>query len=585
LSKFIDGESILKIDTDKRVSNVLGVFLEAIAGALKDADHTLVSDLLSANKKKGGSLNSFLGRPPTIDQIEDLSDDTSESFRGGLFLLALIHFLKNGCHIVVIECEDIDLALDMFQSLNATGTPLTAFEVFKPSVIASWDSRYVKELKPIFDKVDDVFEIESSSARKEKLTDAVIVASAFVYSGEEIGERFSTERKWLSKNIPGQGAEMPSAVDFAYCIADQAEYHLDIIRSKRPGKGSKNFTLVNKLVKLGLTVPQAQDSAFCIFFLKDAGHRFAHKAISVFYSRLRRAKIDGKNAISEAAEEFYSVCKATAAFFTLWMGAKPGRHPDGVYRELFQNETGNLSMFSGLQNQNAQFLKSFFRNALASSGFYNEHNSKKARKIWVERAAQQSWFLKKAVCRFALLASAHDASPDLNPGYEGLFTNGEVNSSNLLNPEIWFNPNFKVIEHVATQIRPSKIEYQDHFDDAIYPGNNSVVDKIGNLTLLLLEDNSSIGSEWPKKTFYYWSLTRAHANALGTSAQELKAALKIEKLPPRLSAFSEAKAYVPHLAPLAYRGQKGKKWDLKFIEKRSEHLCFRVFDKLDPWLR
>jgi len=97
--------------------------------------------------------------------------------------------------------------------------------------------------------------------------------------------------------------------------------------------------------------------------------------------------------------------------------------------------------------------------------------------------------------------------------------------------------------------------------------------------------NSSIYSEWPDKVFYYWNLTTPGATAAGPTGAALSASLGIGTVPPSLSTLVAASNYQSHLAPLALRGQGGHRWDAAFIARRSEHLCQRVFDKLDAWLR
>jgi hypothetical protein len=244
-----------------------------------------------------------------------------------------------------------------------------------------------------------------------------------------------------------------------------------------------------------------------------------------------------------------------------------------------------MSIASGATNQTEAFLKSAFRNALASHGIYDAANASAAKQLWVDQAKETAWYSRRSVCRFALFAAFHDAAPDLTTGQEGLFTNGMPNSANFLNCKAWHASDYEVIEHIATRDQPSSIKFQTHFDQTIYPGNYSIVDKIGNLTLLSVKVNSSVYSEWPDKVYYYWSLTTPSSTATGPTGAALMASLGLTSIPPGLGALTAASNYLPHLAPLAYRGQVGQKWDSSFIDQRSEHICARVFDKLDPWLR
>lgn len=567
---------------DERISNILDVFKEHIDREINSADFALANALLGANGVTDGSLYNFIAYPPDLSNIQALPDNQQQLLYGGMLLLAACKFLKNSCHLVVIECLDLSLAFDMFQSLNATGTPLTAFEVFKPMIVQLWGQNYSTTIKPVVDRIERVFEEESTASGKEELTDKVIVSSALVYNGEIISKRFSDERDWLFNKLPK--TVDPSAQDFVTCIADQAEYCLHFIRPRRSPRNSTNFGMGRHLQQLGLSTQQADMAALCIFYLRDAGHQFAHSVLSVFYAKLLRAQ-GNLEAVTLAAEEFKSVCQATAAFFTLWMGALLGRFPDAEYRRIFQSRGGNISVVSGAANQTAAFIKSAFRSALEAQSIYRSNDATASRQVWVSQAKENPWYSRKAVCRFALLVASHDAAPNLTAGQEGFFTDGMPNSADLLSCRIWHSSEYEVIEHVATRDQPATIKFPAYSDTSIYPGNYSVVDKIGNLTLLSVPINSSIYSEWPDKVFYYWSLTTPNNTVVGPQGSELMAALGITDLPPSLASLTASSNYLPHLAPLAYRGTKGYKWDAEFIEQRSEHLCQRIFDRLDSWLR
>jgi hypothetical protein len=583
IASFIDGQAISSIKMDDRVGSVVRIFNEVIVSELESVDSSLALRLLIANAERTGNLHNFMAYPPDLKLIQKLTDDEQSAYYGGMALLAVCNFLKNSCHLVVIECLDLGLAFDMFQSLNATGTPLTAFEVFKPMVVKAWGNNYSKDIKSEVDRIEEVFESESTASGKEDLTDRVIVSSALAYNGEVISKRFSDERDWLMNSFSHQPVT-PRSKEFIKCIADQAQYCKNFILPRRPNKNSASFGLVNHLQTLGLTPDQADFSALCIFFLKDAKHQFAHSIVSVFYAKLLNSQ-GSTITVTQAASDFLDACKSVAAFFTLWMGGIQGRFPDGEYRNLFQSTTGNISVENGLENQNLEFIKSAFRNALAMHSIYDASNTEKAKTLWINTAKNNAWYKRKAVCRFALFIAAHNAAPDLSKGNEGLFINGMPNSSNMLNCRSWHASEFEVIEHVATRDQPSAVKFAKYFDQTIYPGNYSVVDKLGNLSLLSVEVNSSVYSEWPDKVFYYWSLTTPSLTALGPAGVNLMKSLSLSTLPPSLRTLSASSNFLPHLAPLALRGQNGLNWDSTFIDRRSENLCERVFDTLDAWIR
>ena len=117
----------------------------------------------------------------------------------------------------------------------------------------------------------------------------------------------------------------------------------------------------------------------------------------------------------------------------------------------------------------------------------------------------------------------------------------------------------------------------------MYPGDYSVVDKIGNLTLWSRAANSSTYPEWPEKAYYYATLTlltpTSHANLT-----TLAAAQGIAAIPPSLATVAAATGYVANLAPLAVRGEQGLPWNKQIVDERTKRICKLVFDELHNWL-
>jgi hypothetical protein len=582
IAEVINGQKPSQISANDRINEVISTFISVIDSELTSATKDSSKLLSAVSSIAGGTLENFVSYPPDLISVDTLPQDEQNVFHSGLLLLAVCSFLKSGCNLVVIECQDEGLAFDMFQALNATGTPLTAFEVFKPKIVHTWGSNYASGIKPQVDRLERIFDLESSAGGKEAITDRIICSTALTYNGEIIGQRFSDERDWLMNTF--DSTQSPAGLTFVTSIADQAEYYNTFVRPRRPNRGSVNFPIVQHLQSLGLTLTDADFAAYCIYFLRDAGHQMAHTVISVFYSLLLRAQ-SCPTTIPSAAQDFVEICKSTAAFFTLWMGASVGRFPDNDYRKLFDQTVQNISTLTGTTNQNAAFVKKFYRDALEKQKIYDSINPTSAKQIWVSIAKNTPWYQRKSVCRFGLFAAFNNAVPNITSGDEGLVINGQPGTSPFQSCTRWHSSDYEVIEHIATRDQPKSIKYAPHFDQNIYPGNTSVVDKIGNLTLLSNPINASIYSEWPDKVFYYWSLTMPASTVAGPIATSLMASLGISTLPPSLSTLHAASNYLPHLAPLAVRGVCGSKWDATFIDKRSEELCNRIFDKIDTWLR
>lgn len=582
IARCIEGEAPELIETDERLDAVVKSFIDSIDELVRHSNIDFVEDLVSCSEDGSSTLSSFLDCPLTTEDLSTQPEAVNDAVAAAVSLLAVSHFLRNGCHLVVIACSSENLAFDMFQSLNATGTPLTAFEVFKPRLVSAWGKDYSRDCEPTVARLEEVLNSESDSGKKEKLTDDIVCNSALIFNGSRVERRFSAERDFLVQST----REAPD-MQLVETLADYAQYHEKCIRPRKPNKDTVP-PLYRVFEHLDLKPDDASLAALCVYFLRDAKNTLAHPVLSLFYSKLANAKRSGdETVVKQAASDFLEVCKATAAFFTLYMGSGRGRFPDDDYRSLFSNSIDNLSTISGKDNRNPDFLKRRFREFLASPKIdcYDEGCANSAKVKWVNLAKGNSWYQRRIVCRFALFVAAHNAMPATAPSARGLYVDGQPGAGEMLSARKWYSSEYEVVEHVATREEPKNKQFPSFFDESVYPGNYSVVDQLGNLTLLSGPINSSIGSEWPHKVFYFWSLTQPGSAVVGPDAEVLKKSLGLDSVPPALEEMQASSSYLHHLAPLADRGINGERWDKTFIEARSLHLCERVFDVLDSWLR
>jgi Protein of unknown function DUF262 len=568
-------------ETKSAARSVLTKFRKDLAAVRKQTDLDLGISLGECSEKLDSPLKGFLSVPTSTNALNVLAPTVLQDVLEAIYLLAFSAFLKCGCHIVAIDCENESLAFDMFQALNATGTPLTAFEVFKPRLVNCWGTQYSTELLPFVTRAEKVFNLDNSASGKETITDRVIRSVAMVFSGKNMNSRFSDQRDWLIEQLPG--GVTPNGKRLVISIAYQAEYYRHFIKPKRSIKDSTQFSLITHLIGIGVPVIEADMAALCVYFLRDAKHQMAHYLLSVYYSALLEVQ-NTPNLIAQKASEFVGACKAVACFYVLWVGADTGKFPDDEYRSLFdRNRPNNISILTGQTNQTATYLKACLREILETKNILVNGDLALSKANWVAQAKNTAWYNRREVTKFALFAAFHDGVPDTTTGNEGLMT-GLTGSTPFLNCTKWHHKSVYVIEHVATRKKPTVIKFPNQIDHRIYPGNKSQVDRIGNLALLSLGENSSVYSEWPDKVFFYWHLTMPSATVQGPTANELQQKLGIINLPPSLNRLQAASTYASHLAPLVMRGIASKPWDAAFIEQRSIHLCERIFEQLKSWI-
>lgn len=227
-------------------------------------------------------------------------------------------------------------------------------------------------------------------------------------------------------------------------------------------------------------------AALCVLYLKDAGHRMANSILSRFYAQILREKPD-------AADEFVAACKAVAAFFTLWRSALPNTGLDDVYRQMLRADNGKMSWQGDPAALTVSNLKFHLRTGLKDKGVDD-------RQDWLSKATQHLRYdTVKTVCKFVLFVTSHDTITDRDE--PGLMKVGTAGSYSYLEPGKWVSKDFKSIEHIAPQNPPDGSDW----DKRLYKEFD--VQRIGNLTLLPTEINSSAGNKrWLDKRIYYLHL-------------------------------------------------------------------------------
>jgi hypothetical protein len=498
-------------------------------------------------------------RPELVDIINNRQNPmTSDEERlcSVVQVLAFSHYLLERCCFTVIQPASEDWAFDMFQSLNATGTPLTAVETFKPLVVNMVErdtpGAIYKDSKSAeyFDRVDRLLSAERTAAQKNKLTNDYLTTFATSHSGTKLSSKFSEQRKWLSDRF--NEFDSPEArEEFVRRMGDVATYHTDVLR----------FDPSQLAVIPGTDQAEGDGklAALCALYLRDAGHRMANSILSRFYSRVLRLETD-------AGKEFASACKAVAAFFTLWRSALPNTGLDDVYRQMLR--TGKMSWQGDATALTVSNLKIHLLNGLNGKGI-------SGRQEWLNKASQHLRYDNvRTVCKFVLFLTAHDTITDRDvPGLMKIAAEG---SYSYLEPEKWIGPDFRSIEHIAPQKPPGGADW----DAKLYEEFD--YQRIGNLTLLPTEINSSAGNKrWRDKRIYYLHLAETdldNLEALKRDAEESG----VELNEPTIALLKNTK-HKHHIKPIVFL-DKDATWNKELVDARSTRMCEIVWNRLRPWL-
>ena len=212
--------------------------------------------------------------------------------------------------VTVVTAKNEDYAFDMFEALNTTGEPLTAFETFRPKVIEAegltkYDAspshawmKAVEEYVGQYDKAQD----------RHKATTTLLLPYALAETGKKLAKRLTEQRKYLRGGFDDL-ADLPARREFVQHLS----YTADFLRHLWPDDKKKRPTLDTD------EFPAHDATLLCLDALRGAGHHMPIGLLSRFYALYRTADAIGKPA---ALREMQEAILAVTAFFVLWRGSR-----------------------------------------------------------------------------------------------------------------------------------------------------------------------------------------------------------------------------------------------------------------------
>ena len=474
-----------------------------------------------------------------------------------LFLVS--HYLLKRCCFVKLSAPTEELGFDMFQSLNATGTPLTALETFLPICIQSevkastpWEDSPSQEA---WERLDALFEEADTNSVKDTLTNELLVAFALSYDGTKLSNKFSEQKRWLEDNH-SSCLDIDEKRIMLDRLASVADFYQNVWKMKNGP---------NKIIP-HLSKEENQEIAFLIAVLRDANNTLAAPILARFYDGV-------KDDIDGVTDNFVIALKSCVAFFTIWRSSFGTSGLPDVYRKFFSGSKSKDKVKISAHcwkeldgTPRSELLKVYFSKVLENKSLDKES--------WLLRASTRYTYEVKALCRFGLFIAANDAIPDNKE--PGLSKQGVSGVFPTLNYDRWKSGELKSLEHVAPQ-RPPEVH---DWDLDIYSNQSS--DNIGNLLLLSIDLNRAAANK-------NWSIKRLHYAIVGTEdPDEIESIICEAKsegvnLSKKTITTLQSATFNKHLQPILGR-EKSDPWDAEFIKKRTNAIINLVWDKMAIWL-
>lgn len=466
--------------------------------------------------------------------------------------LAVCHYLLDRCCFTIIQPTDDNWAFDMFQSLNATGTPLTAIETFKPTIVNTMDTASGYQFKDsdsdrYFKKVEDFLAEANNAQQKNKRTNDYLTSFFVAFEGQTISTHFSAQRQVLDR-VYSDMATIDDKQQFVKRMGNYADFYKMWLNYS--GKDNSCFPVIDG-------VSDSDLASMLILFLKSSNHKMAITILGSSYSNIAYN-------VTEAKAEFVKTVKAVAAFYFLWRSSYSNSGLDTTYRDFFKHHKSHDGRCS------LSDVKEHIKKVLVSKEIDTFDK-------WKDRAKSRLKYDETGneIIRLALLICAHDTIPDETQ--PGLMKPARAGASKYLSLENWISPNLKTIEHIAPQSNKGSLWSVDLYDNQTKPYN-----QLGNLTLLPQDLNSSAGNKsWKEKLLYYQCVAETDADKLN-EVQTLASSLGISLISSSVDLLKGCH-YNNHVSSISSMALDDS-WNLQLVEDRTERMLEIVWNRINEWI-
>jgi Protein of unknown function DUF262/Protein of unknown function (DUF1524) len=501
--------------------------------------------------------------PEAVDQFvrEGNSLRGHRDFCATLRIVIIARYLNNRMAFTIVTTESEDDAFDMFEALNTTGEPLTAFETFKPRVIETEKLEKYENSpsRPFMTTIQDYLDQFRKADERQQATSEFLIPFALSETGDKLQRRLNEQRRYLRDQYDSI-EDHSGKRDFVRSLSHVATF---MQHGWRPD--------IPRFPGLELNDDQA---LLCFQALRHLKHNITVAPLARFYDEARRAE-DGERIAKTT--ELAAAIRATAAFTMLWRAAKGGtENIDAQYRDIMKS-AGSATASDGSTSVIPPFAR-----RISEARINVENYTARLRNIilkeypdkdeWVKAASRTPIFKHSAaIAKFMLLCASHDAVPDGSD--PGLVKRGVTGVAPLLASAVWNDPSYLTVEHVAPQSRAQG--WDNGFDD-----DPDAAHRLGNLTLLPQVENSIVGNrQWEQKTFLYRMLSAETQEERATIKEEAAAAGFTLGLQTG-TAMTQAKHL--NLCRSIVTVQGG--WTVSLVDHRSRRLSELAWEVLAPWL-
>jgi hypothetical protein len=550
-----DGLSAEEAKEHNHVKSTLKVIRNCIENYLKDSEDIQNEIPSSQEISRSGNLQKLLANTEFSEEIVRVlngnrNNPQTKCFQDLMRLLVYVSFINERVALTVVTAQKEDYAFDMFEALNTTGEPLTAFETFKPRVIEAEGLGEYKDSPsyPLMEKIESLLNGEKLSER-HKATSELVIPFSLAESAYKCSKKLNDQRRYLRENYtkiePIEGKRQ-----FLQHLSDASEF---LYKSWKSDLASYP----------NATNSQSPESLLALDFLKKAKHHITMGPLIRYYSWVSR------NPSPQAFLDFEETLKTFAAFFALWRGSRTTTQSiDSVYRELMSTGFPSLNIHplnrAAGHPPNLQSIRKFLVKSLIQAIKIG------SKEDWITQCASNPVYKTRDISRLLLIAANHDSTVDTEN--HGMLMNSRPGYRTTLTLEQWQSEKYRTLEHIAP------VTKSEEWDGSIYE-DPTILDRLGNLTLLPKSSNSSIQNVgWEKKKLYY-SLLSATSTEEFDAIKERASAAGLDLSNTTIEIIDNTN-YMHHLSTL----KNVSAWTVELINIRSKNIASIAWDRLIKWM-
>lgn len=454
-----------------------------------------------------------------LNGIGDNEDDADKHMSDLDYAAKLVFFAKymlKKVKIVRMVTTNEIFALNIFDTLNTTGDPLTALETFKLEALQLIDTKSYQKSKhlEIFNEIEECFMFKDPRTQLKK-TREMIISFALAESGlkkqiSELGE----QRQYMKTSY--QDAKTNNNDDglgYLIFLRDLVRVNEEFVQKNQRSKkhifinnlrrissehasGNNTFQITRTHIKL------AGEAEYCLKFLNETRHKITIPLIARFYSSFLNSPNEG---------EYKNLCRvirSASAFFVIYrtfFGTTSGL--DSFHRDIIssQHSNGQVKLNFGRNVPNAgppdfQLLCEALQEKLLNDT--SDSDLSEFKEQYIEKSILFPVYDgkkgNKQIARFLILLSA----------YWPLY---KQNIAVKFDSALWTDVAHETIEHIIPQ---QTINISNDSEQL-----TALINTIGNLTLLPGKVNSFLQhTPWSKKRLVYAVL--AYDESKGKSLQQ-----------------------------------------------------------------